>query len=590
MANITEFLQKILSARYGEEVRKSIHDAIKEIDNVADGARDSATNAASQAQEHARKAEESAEKADEAVAKAEDISAEITDVKQQVEIVTEKTQEAVDAAGIATTKADEALLSAQTVSEKAQYAGNASVSANNSAQNASTSEANAKNSEKNADDYSKISQSYAVGDTGKRNGEDTDNSKYYCEAAKNEADRAKAEADRAQGLAGGDFVTNSQLRDYSLIKDTGYELALSIDSSTYVMAIALKNSLGEILSSKSIDFPIESMVVNATYANGKITLTLQNGNTLDVDVSALVSGLVKDTFTIAGIDMKDNISASELKVALGLDKVSNVTIDNQTPIFTQASSRTNISSGEKMSVLFGKIMKWFADLKTVAFSGSYNDLSNKPSIPTKTSQLENDSEYKTTDNDTWKANTSTSEGYVSSGANQVNKIWATDENGNPAWRDMNVDKVDTLISMEQVNASTDKTKPVGAGAVQELNDSLNVIGDWRENIIERYSFNGENYEDIISLTLTEGIWLVSAIFEWTTENTPVPYNSAMKNIDLLLSQANTNMNANLWARGSNTGIAFVSKNSSKTITFQVYVYNNSKYVISPIIMRAIRLK
>lgn len=64
----------------------------------------------------------------------------------------------------------------------------------------------------------------------------------------------------------------------------------------------------------------------------------------------------------------------------------------------------------------------------------------------------------------------------------------------------------------------------------------------------------------------------------------------MKNIDLLLSQANTNMNANLWARGSNTGIAFVSKNSSKTITFQVYVYNNSKYVISPIIMRAIRLK
>lgn len=479
MANITEFLQKILSARYGEEVRKSIHDAIKEIDNVADGARDSATNAASQAQEHARKAEESAEKADEAVAKAEDISAEITDVKQQVEIVTEKTQEAVDAAGIATTKADEALLSAQTASEKAQYAGNASVSANNSAQNATTSEANAKNSEKNADDYSKISQSYAVGNTGKRDGEDTDNSKYYSEAAKNEADRAKAEADRAQGLAGGDFVTNSQLRDYSLIKDTGYELALSIDSSTYVMAIALKNSLGEILSSKSIDFPIESMVVNATYTDGEITLTLQNGNTLDVDVSALVSGLVKDTFTIAGIDMKDNISASELKVALGLDKVSNVTIDNQIPIFTQASSRTNISSGEKMSVLFGKIMKWFADLKTVAFSGSYNDLSNKPSIPTKTSQLENDSEYKTTDNDTWKANTSTSEGYVSSGANQVNKIWATDENGNPAWRDMSVDKFDTLISMEQVNASTDKTKPVGAGAVQELNDSLSKFNDAR---------------------------------------------------------------------------------------------------------------
>ena len=30
---------------------------------------------------------------------------------------------------------------------------------------------------------------------------------------------------------------------------------------------------------------------------------------------------------------------------------------------------------------FGKIMKWFADLKTVAFSGSYSDLSNQPTIP-----------------------------------------------------------------------------------------------------------------------------------------------------------------------------------------------------------------
>lgn len=51
------------------------------------------------------------------------------------------------------------------------------------------------------------------------------------------------------------------------------------------------------------------------------------------------------------------------------------------PTFTQAGTRTNIASGEKMSILFGKIMKFFADIKAVAFSGSYSDLSNKPSIP-----------------------------------------------------------------------------------------------------------------------------------------------------------------------------------------------------------------
>ncbi len=66
---------------------------------------------------------------------------------------------------------------------------------------------------------------------------------------------------------------------------------------------------------------------------------------------------------------------------IGLGNVPNVTTNDQTPTFTQASVRENLASGEKMSTLLGKIMKWFADLKTVAFTGSYNDLTNKPSIP-----------------------------------------------------------------------------------------------------------------------------------------------------------------------------------------------------------------
>ena len=50
--------------------------------------------------------------------------------------------------------------------------------------------------------------------------------------------------------------------------------------------------------------------------------------------------------------------------------------------FTQADERKNIESKETLPVLFGKIARWIADLKTVAFSGNYNDLSNKPTIPT----------------------------------------------------------------------------------------------------------------------------------------------------------------------------------------------------------------
>lgn len=51
---------------------------------------------------------------------------------------------------------------------------------------------------------------------------------------------------------------------------------------------------------------------------------------------------------------------------------------NVTNTFTQAATRANLTTGEKLSASLGKIMKWFSDLKAVAFSGSYNDLTNKP--------------------------------------------------------------------------------------------------------------------------------------------------------------------------------------------------------------------
>ena len=49
--------------------------------------------------------------------------------------------------------------------------------------------------------------------------------------------------------------------------------------------------------------------------------------------------------------------------------------------FSQASTRTNIASGDLFATILGKIKKYFADLKTVAFSGDYDDLTNKPTIP-----------------------------------------------------------------------------------------------------------------------------------------------------------------------------------------------------------------
>lgn len=51
-----------------------------------------------------------------------------------------------------------------------------------------------------------------------------------------------------------------------------------------------------------------------------------------------------------------------------LDKTGDAS--NVTGKFTTATTRTNIATGEKLSVILGKIAKWFADLGKMAFKSS----------------------------------------------------------------------------------------------------------------------------------------------------------------------------------------------------------------------------
>lgn len=66
------------------------------------------------------------------------------------------------------------------------------------------------------------------------------------------------------------------------------------------------------------------------------------------------------------------------KVSEKLDKTGDAS--NVTTGFTTATTRSNLTTKEKLSTSLGKISKWFSDLKAVAFSGSYNDLSDKPIV------------------------------------------------------------------------------------------------------------------------------------------------------------------------------------------------------------------
>lgn len=55
-------------------------------------------------------------------------------------------------------------------------------------------------------------------------------------------------------------------------------------------------------------------------------------------------------------------------LATKLDKTGNGS--NVTAAFTAATARANIATGEKLSVLFGKITKWFSDLGSLAFKST----------------------------------------------------------------------------------------------------------------------------------------------------------------------------------------------------------------------------
>lgn len=105
--------------------------------------------------------------------------------------------------------------------------------------------------------------------------------------------------------------------------------------------------------------------VNATY-DGSIAKSVSIPTALPAS----------DVYEWAKAETKPSYSKSEV----GLGNVPNVTTNNQTPTFTEAKTRESINSGETTSTLWGKVKKWFSDLKTVAFSGKYKDLDEKPYV------------------------------------------------------------------------------------------------------------------------------------------------------------------------------------------------------------------
>lgn len=129
---------------------------------------------------------------------------------------------------------------------------------------------------------------------------------------------------------------NQKLTSYSLKTETGAQVEIVFNASTYVMSIQLLDGEGNLIyESSEIDLPLETMVVDGEYdaATKEIVLTLDSGSTVRFSVSDLVSGLVSETQlaqTLAAyakttyVDGK--ISAVNVTISALSDKVDNIIV------------------------------------------------------------------------------------------------------------------------------------------------------------------------------------------------------------------------------------------------------------------------
>ena len=240
---------------------------------------------------------------------------------------------ATQMASDASAYANNAKASADTANTHAETASENATAAANSA-NTATSKANS------ASESAVLAESYAVGATGIRENENVDNAKYYYE-------QSKKISQGLNGIVPMGTVTFANLPTENIVKNAMYNI-----SDGFVSDERFNDGGGVSYGSGNNVIWTADGLWDVTAASGVNGVKGANENTYR-------QGFVNITPENIGALPEDG-NASDTTIA-----------------YTQASSRENVNTGEKQSVLFGKIKKWFADMTAAAFAqmiSSYSDL------------------------------------------------------------------------------------------------------------------------------------------------------------------------------------------------------------------------
>lgn len=121
---------------------------------------------------------------------------------------------------------------------------------------------------------------------------------------------------------------------FALKDESASSLEVSLNNATFVLTMTLKDINGNTLSTQTVDFPIESMVVGISYNEATKTLIfqLQSGSTIEVPIDDIVDGLATQTAL-------DNVINGTTPVAKATAADTAGQVDNALTVVTDGVSR-----------------------------------------------------------------------------------------------------------------------------------------------------------------------------------------------------------------------------------------------------------